>query len=108
MSLAHPLVAGVQDQIRERLLQASLGKRPQGLVQRLVDGADRRGREGVAAQRLGHRLDLAGRHTLHVHLGQGADQGLLGALVALEQLGRKAPVAILRHAQLQRPDPGDQ
>ncbi len=60
----------------------------------------------MAAQRLGHRLDLAGRHALHVHLGQRADQRLLRTLVALEQLGRKAPGAILRHPQLQRPHPG--
>ena len=62
----------------------------------------------MAAQGLGHRLDFAGRHALHVHLGQRADQRLLRALVALEQLGRKPPAAILRHPQLQRPHPGDQ
>src|SRR5437899_2152889 len=49
-----------------------------------------------------------GRHALHVHLRQGADQRLLRTLIALEQLGRKTPVAILRHPKLQRPYPSDQ
>ena len=62
----------------------------------------------MPAQRLGHRLDLARRNPLHVHLGQGADQRLLRALIALEQLGREPPQPVLRHPQFQRPDPGDQ
>jgi hypothetical protein len=39
----------------------------------------------VAAQRFRHRLHFAGRDTLDIHLGQGTHQGLLRALVALEQ-----------------------
>ena len=62
----------------------------------------------MAAQLLGDRLHLPGRDALHVHLGQARHQRLLGALVALEQLGREAAVAILRHAQLELADPGDQ
>ena len=62
----------------------------------------------MAAELLGDRLDLAGRHALHVHLGQRRHQRLLRALVALEQLGREAAVAVLRHPQLQLADPGDQ
>jgi hypothetical protein len=40
------------------------------------------------------------------HLGQRRHQGLFGALVALEQLGREPTVPILRHAQLKLADPG--
>ena len=67
----------------------------QTLVDRFIDRADRRGREAVPAQRLGHRLDLARRNALNVHLGQGADQRLLRALIALEQFGRKPSPAVL-------------
>jgi hypothetical protein len=45
---------------------------------------------------------------LHIHLGQGAHERFLRPLVALKQLGRKAPLAILRHPQLQSSNPGDQ
>ena len=62
----------------------------------------------MAAQLLGDRLDLAGRDALHVHLGQRRHQRLLGALVALEELGREPAVAVLRHAQLELADPGDE
>ena len=62
----------------------------------------------MAAQLLGDRLDLAGRDALDVHLGERGHQRLLGALVALEQLGGEAPVAVLRHAQLELADPGDE
>jgi hypothetical protein len=42
------------------------------------------------------------------HLHQGRHQRLLAALVAREELGRKGPVAILGHPQLQRPHPRDE
>jgi len=61
----------------------------------------------MAAEFLGDRLDLPGRDALHVHLGQRRNQGLLGALVALEELGREAAVAVLRHAQFELAHPGD-
>ena len=106
--LAHLLVACIEDQIGIVLAQPPLGKRPQTLVERFVDRADRGCGKTVAAQRLGHRLDLARRNALHVHLGQGADQRFLRTLVAFEQLSRKSPQPILRHAQFQGPYPGDQ
>ena len=62
----------------------------------------------MAAQLLGDRLHLSGRDPLHIHLGQRGDQRLLGALVAFEQLGREPAVAILRHAQLELADAGDE
>jgi hypothetical protein len=62
----------------------------------------------VAAQLLGDRLHFAGRHPLHVHLGQRRYQRPLRALIAFEQLGREAPGSILRHPQLQLADPRDQ
>ena len=70
----------------------------------LIDEAEK----AVAAQRLGHRLDLSGRNPLDVHRGQGADQRLLRALIALEQLGREPPHPVLRHPQFQGADPRDQ
>ena len=45
---------------------------------------------------------------MHVHLGQRRDQRLLGALIALEQLGREATGPVLRYPQLQDPDPRHQ
>ena len=62
----------------------------------------------MAAQLLGDRLDLAGRNALHVHLGQRRHQRLFGALIALEELGREPAVPILRHAQLELANPGDE
>ena len=62
----------------------------------------------MAAQLLGDRFDLPGRDALDVHLGEGGHERLLGALVALEQLGREATLPVLRHAQLELADPGDQ
>jgi len=47
-TLAHPLVARIQDQIRIRLTQPPVGKRAQRLIQALVDLADRGGRELMA------------------------------------------------------------
>jgi len=52
-------------------------------------------------------FDFAGRDALHVHFRQTRHQGLLGALIALEQFGRETPVAILRHAQLDLADASD-
>jgi hypothetical protein len=62
----------------------------------------------MTAQLLGHGLDLAGGHALDVHLGQRRHQRLLRALVALEQLGGKAPVAVAWHAQLELANAGDE
>jgi len=45
---------------------------------------------------------------LHVHLGQGRNQRVLRALVALEPLGREPPLPVLRHFQLALAEPGDQ
>lgn len=62
----------------------------------------------MPAQRFRHRLDLARRHPLHVHLRQRPNQSLLRPLVALEQLGREPTRTILRNSQLQRPNPRHQ
>ena len=62
----------------------------------------------MAAQLLGNRLHLARRNPLHIHLRQGRHQRPLRTLVALEQLGREAPFAVLRHPQLEFADPRDQ
>src|SRR3546814_2670315 len=84
-AFAHFLVAGIKDQIRERLVEAALGKGRQAAIELLVDRRDRRGREGMAAQLFGDRLDLARRNALDIHLGQRRHQRLLRPLVALEQ-----------------------
>src|SRR3546814_5576207 len=107
-AFAHFLVAGIKDQIRERLVEAALGKGRQAAIELLVDRRDRRGREGMAAQLFGDRLDLARRNALDIHLGQRRHQRLLRPLVALEQLGREAPGTVLRHPQLQLADPRHQ
>ena len=107
-AFAHLLIAGVEDEVRERLGKGASGEGVEAFVQALVDGGDGGGREGVAAQLLGDRLDLAGRDALHVHLGQRRHQRLFGALAAFEQFGREAAVSVLRHAQLELADPGDQ
>jgi hypothetical protein len=65
-------------------------------------------KEGVPAELLGDGLDLARGDALHVHLRQGADQGLLAARVALEELRGETSLAVARHAQLELADAGDQ
>lgn len=101
-------------EVRKRLLTGTPGKGGQALVQTLVDGRDppglaspargRAGREGVAAQLFRDRLDLAGRHALHIHLRQRRNQRPLRALVALEQLGREAALPVQRNPELQLAD----
>src|SRR6516162_6208598 len=105
---AYPLVARVEDQIGQGFGQGPAGKLRQARIQSLVDRADRRGREVVAAQLLSNRLDFAGRNPLHVHLCQCGNQRPLRALVALEQFGREPALAILRHPQLELANPRDQ
>ncbi len=106
--LAHPLVARVQDQIGEGFGQRTAGKLRQVRIQSLVDRADRRGREAVAAQLLGDRLHLTGRNPLHVHLRQRRHQRPLRALIAFEQFGGEPPGSVLRNAQLKLANPRDQ
>jgi hypothetical protein len=62
----------------------------------------------MADQFLGDLRHLPRRDALHVHLRKCRYQRLLGALVALQQLSREAPLAILRHPQFQLADTGDQ
>jgi len=54
-----------------------------------------------AAEFLGDGLDLAGGDTLDIHFGKSRDQGLLRALVSLEELGGEAAVAVPGDAQFQ-------
>src|SRR3546814_1471817 len=44
-AFAHFLVAGIKDQIRERLVEAALGKGRQAAIELLVDRRDRRGQK---------------------------------------------------------------
>ena len=81
-ALAHLLIASLEDEVGKGLFEGARGKSFEALVQALVDGGHGGGREGVAAQLLGDRLDLAGRDALHIHLRQRRHQRLLGALVA--------------------------
>lgn len=53
-------------------------------------------------------LTFPGRAPLDVHLRQRREERLLGALVAAEEFGREAAVAVLRHAQFQLADAGDE
>ena len=104
----NPLVARVEDQIGEGFGQRTAGELRQARIQPLIDRTDRGGRETVAAQLLGDRLHLARRNPLHVHLRQRRHQRPLRALVALKQLRREPPGAVLRHPQLEFADPCDQ
>src|SRR6185437_12901080 len=63
-AFAHLLVAGVEDEIRKGFGEGARGEGFEAPVQALVDGGDGGGREGVAAQLLGDRLDFSGRNTL--------------------------------------------
>ena len=106
--LAYALVAGIHDQVREGFAQRSRRELGQTLIQSFVDRADGGCRKAMPAQLFGNGLDLAGRDSLYVHLRQSRHQRALRALIALEQLGRKLPRAILRHPQLQLAYPRDQ
>ena len=106
--VAHLLVSRIDDHIGKRFVEPAPGKGQQLRVQALDDIGDRRGREPIAAQFLGDLLHLARRHTLHIHLHERRQQGLLRTLVTLEQSRRKAPVTVLRNPQLEAPHPGHQ
>jgi hypothetical protein len=91
------LVARVQNQIGVLFLQGAACKLLQFFVKLLGAPADGAGREGVPAQLLGDFLDLPGGDSLHIHLRQSRDQGLLAALIPFKQLGLKHPFTVLRH-----------
>lgn len=61
----------------------------------------------MAAQLFRYRLDLAGRHALHIHLRKRGHQGPLRTLVTLEKLGGEAAGPVLRNSQLKLADTGD-
>jgi hypothetical protein len=102
--LAHPFVARITDQIRKGFGQGTAGILCQTRIQPLVDRADRRGREAVAAQLFGDRLHLVcpGR------LAHTFPPAPARTLAALEQLGRKPPGAVLRHPKLKFANRRDQ
>ena len=60
----------------------------------------------MAAQLFRDRLDLPGRHALHIHLRERRHQGPLRTLVTLEQLGGEAASPVLRNPQLKLADAG--
>ena len=62
----------------------------------------------MTAQLFGDLLDLTGRHAVHVHLGKCGHQRLFRALIALEQLGRETPIAVLGDPQLELAHTRDQ
>jgi transposase len=74
-SSPHLLAAGVEDQVGERLLQPTPGKGGQALVEPLVDGRDRRGREGMAARVVGVQ-----RQTVNIWLQRYRAKGEEGML----------------------------
>ena len=99
-SLAHALLSGIQNHVR-RLLQ---GPRTPGLqagVQQRRAAADLRAEDAHlrAHQLLQDLDDFAGRHALHVHLGERQIHGLLRAAAALQGAGIKAVRAHLRHLE---------
>ena len=62
----------------------------------------------MAAQLLAHRLDLARRDALHVHLDERCHQRLLAPLITAEDLRAEAALAVLWHAQFQSAHAGDE
>jgi len=62
--------------------------------------------EANPAQLFGDCGDLAGRHALNHHFHQRQHKGLFAVLVALEDVGREAPIAGLRRLQRNVPDKG--
>ena len=106
--LAHLLVTGIEDEVREFDFQAPAGKALQFPVELHVHLADGRGAELMPAQFLGDGLDFARRDALHIHLHERGHQGLLRALVTLEKLRGEAALPVLRHAQFHRAHARDQ
>ena len=45
---------------------------------------------------------------MNIHFGQRRHERLFGALVALEQLGREAPIPVLRHPEFELADASDE
>ena len=81
----------VEDEVGKGLFEGAAGKCLEAFVQTLVDRGNGGGREGMAAEFLGDRLDLPGRDALHVHLGQSRHERLFGALITLEELSLPIP-----------------
>jgi len=106
--LAHLLITSIENQVRIRFGQATMREFTKALIQGLVDRADGRRREAVAAQFFGDRSHLARGYTLHIHLHQSRNQCLLAALKAFEQRRRELAIAIARHTQLDLAHPRDQ
>jgi hypothetical protein len=82
------LITRVEDEISKGLGKGARGEGFEAFVQALVDGGNGGSRDGVAAQPLGDRLDLAGRDALlgsspgaGSHLGERRHRRLLGALI---------------------------
>lgn len=96
--LAHALVTRIEHEIGIRLLQRPLRKHAQLFIQACRQAADGAGRKLVPAKFFGNRLHATRRGTLHVHLDERRHQRFLAARITLEDLGREAPFAVLRHA----------
>src|SRR5690554_5541109 len=103
-TLAHVLIASVDDEVRVGGVQRPLPPRRQVPVKEADEAADGALAEARAAQHLGDVPDLPGAHTLEVHLHQRPNERLLAALVPLEQLTLERPLTIHRHRQRQRAD----
>src|ERR1035437_1575528 len=99
------LIPSVDDQLRILLIERPSPPRGDLRIQLLRQRRYLALAHLQTAQSLGDRAYLARRHALHIHLQHRQNQGLLAALVALEQLGLKLPVAVLRNRQLQLAHP---
>jgi hypothetical protein len=62
----------------------------------------------MAAELFADGPNFAGGNALDIHLDEGRDQGLFTALIAAEDLGAEAALAILRDAQFQGAHTGDE
>src|SRR5690606_12377790 len=101
-TLAHVLIASVDDEVRVGGVQRPLPPRLEVAVQTADEAADGALAEARAAQHLGDVPDLPGAHTLEVHLHQRPNDRLPAPLVPIEHITLELPLAVHRHRQRQR------
>jgi hypothetical protein len=101
---AHLLVQGIQVQVDDRA-QWPLAPGFQDFVQLGGCPADLCGGYLATAQSLSDGSDFAGRHALHIHLGQGQHQRPLAAQPFLQRLRVEATFLYLRYIKSDRCHP---
>jgi len=105
-ALADLFVSGIQNEIGAGT-QGAVAPRLEFDIELGGAGADLGGTHGVAAEFLDDLGDLAGGHSLDIHLGEGEHEGLLTADALFEGTGIKVhAIADLRDAEFDGADAG--